>query len=212
MSTLISQLINFGVPVETLVLLLMVPITLTFIAFCRQVIGVRGFGIFPPLILTFAFVETKLKYGIVIFFVTIITGTVVRFLLRKLRITYLPRMAIILTFVSLSVFLVFFVGSYFNIGGLRVISIFPILVMILLCERFISAQMERGPRMAIILTVETLILAIISYFIIEWSWLQNILLSWPILSFVFAIIINFALGRWTGLRFSEYFRFKELLR
>ena len=120
-------------------------------------------------------------------------------------------MAMVLTFVALAVFLMFLLGSYLNIEGLQVISIFPILIMTLVVERFVAAQMEKGQRTAIFMTLETLILAIISYYIITWASLQQLLLEWPIVSIFVVLILNFALGHWTGFRLSEYFRFKELM-
>ncbi len=55
MSQLITYMVAQGVPKETVVLILMLPIVATIIAFARQVIGVKGFGIYTSLIITFAF-------------------------------------------------------------------------------------------------------------------------------------------------------------
>ncbi len=211
MSFLIEQIVNFGVSEGTLALILMLPVVATFIAFARQIIGIRGFGIYITLIIAYAFVATRLKYGIVIFFVVVIAGTLMRQLLQKTRILYLPRMAMVLTFVTLAVFLMFLFGSYLKIEGLQVISIFPILIMTLVVERFVAAQMEKGQRTAIFMTLESLALAIISYYIITWAPLQQLLLNWPLVSIFIILILNFILGQWTGFRLSEYFRFKELM-
>jgi len=211
MSFFIQQIINFGVSEGTLALILMVPVVATFIGFSRQIIGIRGLGIYITLIIAYAFVATKLKYGLVIFLVVVIIGSVARILLKKARLLYLPRMAIILTSVALSIFLMFLFGSFLNIEGLQIISIFPILIMILMVERFVAVQIERGQKMAIFLTLETLILAIISYYIINWSGLRHLLLRYPLQSFLFLFLFNFLLGKWTGLRLTEYFRFRELM-
>jgi hypothetical protein len=211
MDFLVQQIVGFGVSEQTIALVLMLPVVATFIAAARQIIGIRGFGIYITLILAYAFVATELKYGILIFFVVILAGTFFRILMKKIRILYLPRMAMILTGVTFAVFLLFLLGSYFKLEGLYVISIFPILVMTLIVERFVSAQIERGAKAAILMTVETLALAIISYFIINWGLLQQIILSFSLLAIFFIFLLNYILGRWTGLRLSEYFRFRELL-
>jgi len=83
--------------------------------------------------------------------------------------------------------------------------------MVLMVERFVAIQIERGQKMAIFLTLETLVLALIAYFIINWSWLQQALLRYPFRSFLVLFFFNFLLGKWTGLRVTEYFRFKELM-
>ena len=211
MSFFIEQIANFGVPEITVALILMLPVVATFTTFCRQIIGIRGFGIYITLIIAFTFLETELKYGLVIFFVVILAGTLTRLMMKKIRIAYLPRMALILTSVVLAIFLMFLAGSYLEIGGLLSLSIFPILIMTLVVERFVSAQIEKGDKTAIIITLETLILAVISYYIINWLWLQQVLLHWPILSLFLLFLINLILGRWTGLRITEYLRFRELM-
>lgn len=211
MSVLIEQIVNFGVPESTVALILMLPVVATFIAVSRQIIGIRGFGIYITLIIAFAFVATELRYGLVIFFVVVLAGSFIRFLIKKIRILYLPRMAIVLTGVALTVFLMFLLGSYLNIEGLQIISIFPILIMALVVERFVAVQIERSLKTAIFMTLETLALAVISYYIISWLFLQQVLLRWPIFCIIFLLLFNLLLGKWTGFRLTEYFRFKELM-
>lgn len=212
MFSITQNIVAQGVPQETVALLLMLPLVATVIAFARQIIGIKGFGIYTPLILSFAFLSTGLKYGL-LFFITILSvGTIARFVVKRSRLLYLPRIAIVLSLVALAILTLFGLGAYLNKGGLIASSVFAILIMITLVEKFITAQIERGARKAIILTSETLILSIICYWIASWSWLQSAVFTYPILAFLGAIIINILLGRWTGLRFYEYFRFRELIK
>ena len=84
--------------------------------------------------------------------------------------------------------------------------------MITLVEKFVASQIERGAKEAIILTFETLALSIICYLVASWSWLIGITLLYPIWIILGSIIVNILLGKWTGLRLSEYFRFRELIK
>lgn len=211
MDFLVHQIVKFGIQEGTVALVLMLPLVATFIAFARQVIGIRGFGIYITLILAYSFVAVGLKYGILIFFVVLGSGTLIRALIKKTRIMYLPRMAIILTGVTLAVFLLLILGSYLKLEGLSQISIFPIVITTLIVERFVAAQIERGQRTAIFMTLETLILAIISYFIFQWQIIQQLVLNYSLILIAILIIFNYFLGRWAGLRVSEYFRFRELI-
>jgi len=205
-------MINQGVPQETVILLLMLPIVATVIAFARQVIGIKGFGIYTPLIISFAFLATGLKYGLAFFITILLVGTLVRFLVKRLRLLYLPRMAIVLTVVALAILILFLEGAYSGRLGLIAASIFAILIMITLVEKFVAAQIQRGAREAIVLTSETLILSVISYWIISWPWLQNLVFHFPLWAILATVIINIFLGKWTGLRLSEYFRFREVIK
>lgn len=205
-------MINQGVPQETLILLLMLPIVATIIAFSRQIIGIRGFGIYTPLIIAFAFLATGLKYGLVFFITIILVGTLTRLFIRKFRLLYLPRMAIALTAVALAILIIIHLGAYTQKTGLITSSIFAILIMITLVEKFLATQIEKGGKGAIFVTIETLILSIICYFVASWSLLQVFVLEHPFLVIFLAVVINIFLGKWTGLRLSEYFRFRKVIK
>src|SRR3989344_516335 len=203
MSVITQYMVNQGVPQETVILILMLPIVATIIAFGRQVIGIRGFGIYTPLIITFAFLATGLKYGLAIFIVILLVGTLMRFLVRYIRLLYLPRMAILAIFLE---------GAYSGRKGLIASSIFAVLIMITLVEKFVVVQIERGAREAIILTIETLFLSIICYWVAASVWLRNLVFIYPFWIIFGAVIINILLGKWTGLRLFEYWRFREVIK
>lgn len=201
-----------GVPLDTIVLMLMLPIIVTMIAFFRQVIGIKAFGIYTPAIITFAFLAmSDLKYGITIFIVVILVGTITRYLLKKARLLYLPRVAITITVVGFSILLLLFIGGVYGRTGLASVSIFPILIMITLVEKFIAVQIEKGNRAAVILSFETLLISVIGYYIASWPLLIKMILNYPWISLL-TIPINIFLGKWTGLRLSEYFRFRQIIK
>ncbi len=223
MSTEYSQLVNvalaYGVPLDTVTLILMLPIVVTIITFFRQVIGIKAFGIYTPAMITFAFLAIGvqagefgkgIKYGTSIFIMVIVIGTLSRILLRKFRLLYLPRMAIVITLVALATLAVLMIGGFFKRTGLAGVEIFPILIMITLVEKFVSTQIEKGSRVAIILSLETLIISLISYSIIRWQPLIGFIQQYP-WTILLTIVVNIFLGHWTGLRLMEYFRFKDLI-
>jgi len=201
-----------GIPLDTLVLVLILPIIVTVIAFFRQVIGIKAFGIYTPAIITFAFLATnQIKYGITIFVTVIVVGTITRYLLKKARLLYLPRVAIMITIVGFSILFLLFIGGIYNRTGLASVSIFPILIMITLVEKFIAVQIEKGNRAAVILSLETLLISVIGYYIASWHFLISAILVYPWISLL-TIPVNIFLGKWTGLRFSEYFRFRQIIK
>jgi len=211
-SPLIKLFINQGVPLETVILILMFPVIATLIVFLRQVLGIKAFGIYTPLIITFAFLATHdLRYGIAIFISVILVGMLTRFLLRPLRLLYLPRVAIMLSVVAAAMLILLTFGGSLRRTGLAAVSIFPILIMITLVEKFVAIQIEKGDKTAIILAIETLIISIVGYFIASWHFLIQALIYWPWI-ILFTFPINIILGKWTGLRISEYFRFKEIMK
>ena len=71
--------------------------------------------------------------------------------------------------------------------------------------------MEKGTKEATKLVMGTLVIAVISYYVVSWEFLRTILTAFPEIVFGF-LIINFFIGKWTGMKAIEYIRFKEVFK
>lgn len=210
----IRSSVSARVPANTIVLLLLLPIVAFVIAFTRNVIGIRGFGIFLPAALSVVFVATGPIVGIGLFLVIVIISTAVRLILRKLkvRLQYLPRMAFILWAVVLGVLGVLFLAPVVKFSDLANVSIFAVLFLVLLAEDFTRVQLGKSAKTAINLTFETLILSLISFLFLTFQPLQRYVLLNPEVSLLVIACADLILGRYTGLRVMEFYRFRKLIR
>jgi hypothetical protein len=206
--------VSAGVPANTIVLLLLLPIVAFIIAFTRNVIGIRGFGIFLPAALSVVFVATGPIVGIGLFLAIVIVSTAVRILLRSLnlKLQYLPRMAFILWAVVSGVLGILFLAPVLKFPELSNVSIFAVLIMVLLAEDFTRVQLGKSVETAISLTFETLILSLISYLALTVRPLQHYVLLNPEISLIGVAFLDFLLGKYTGLRIMEFYRFRKLIQ
>ena len=121
-------------------------------------------------------------------------------------------------------FLILILSSQWNLFNAEFLSlaIFPMLILSTLVEKFISVKTEKGFSTAITLMSETVLVAIIAYFIaggeinlifaeFKFGLVRNLMITYPEIIFLL-LGINAFLGRWTGLRVLERFRFREVLR
>jgi len=205
--------VDAKVPANTIVLLLLLPIVTFVIAFSRNVVGIRGFGIFLPAALSVVFVATGPVVGIGLFLVIVTIATLVRLVLRKLKVKlqYLPRMSFILWAVVFGVLGVLFLAPVLNFPSLANVSIFAVLVLILLAEEFSRVQLGKSAKTAVSLTFETLILSLISYIFLTFQPLRQYVLLNPEVSIILVATANLLLGKYTGLRVMEYYRFRKLI-
>ncbi len=211
-SPIISFFVRQGVPLETVILLLILPIIVTLIAFFRQVVGIKAFGIYTPAIVTFAFLAVpQLRYGVIVFVSVILVGMLMRVALKGLRILYLPRVAITLSVIAFSILMLLALGGYMQRTGLASVTIFPILIMITIVEKFVVVQIEKGNKAAVILAIETLVISLAGYYLASWPLLIGGIVAFPWMILI-TIPINIFLGKWDGLRLTEYVRFKDVLR
>jgi hypothetical protein len=210
----IRRSLESGVSVETIVLLILLPIVGLIIAAARHLIGLRGFGIFLPASLSIVFLATGPVVGIGLFLIIVTLSTLFRVFTRrvKIQLQYLPRMALTLWVVALGVLGVLFAAPLIGNIGITEVSIFPVLILVLLSEDFTKVQLGKSARVAIALASETLILALVSFTVLSFRAVQIFALTNPEITLLSSAILALLLGRYTGLRLLELWRFRKLLR
>ena len=81
------QAVSGGVQPNVLVLLLLFPLVVTMIAASRHIVGLRGFGVYIPAVLSIALASTGVVEGLILFLAIAATAVVAKKLVRK---THLP--------------------------------------------------------------------------------------------------------------------------
>lgn len=205
--------VNRGVPANVLVLLLLFPVVASLIAASRHIIGLQGFGVYTPAVLAVALLSTGILTGILLFVAILVAASIGRGIFRRLHLQYLPRTALMLWLVSLVVFLLLLISPQliqlnFN---LITVTIFPILVLILLSENFLEAQLAGTQYRALELTIETIFLAVISALFMRTEEVQRFVIVYPEFTILSVFILDMVVGRFTGLRLAEYLRFRPIL-
>lgn len=212
---LVNYLLSENIPPDVILLVLLLPFIAMIIAFFKQVVGLTTFGVFTPAMLTLSFLIIGLKLGIIVLIVVVLASISVRHVLKHYRLTYTSRLAIVLSIVALAIFMaIVFIAwlapDYFSVDDLIAASIFPMLVMSTLAEKFVLIQTEKGAVSAFRLFLEALLVSVVCYLVVgKWDLLRMLILTTPeIIGLV--LLANVGLGRFTGLRLTEYVRFREV--
>ncbi len=210
LSNLIDAMLTNGIPSDTVILLLVLPIIATILAFLKQVVGITTFGLYTPTIIALSFMALGWQIGIVSLLFIIAAGYGTRSLLSRWRMLYIPRVAIILSVVSFTLLILMGIGATFGVAFTRE-TVFLLLIMSTLSESFLNLKTEQGWTSAILGVVETVAAALLCVFIVQWASFQSLILAYPEL-ILLTLPIDFLLGKWTGLRLVEYFRFREVFK
>jgi len=126
----IRQAVSKGVPPNMFVLILLFPLTAALVAFSRNVMGVKGFGIFIPAAVSVAFLSTGVVVGVILFLSILLAASLARKLISKARMQYFPRMAMMIWAVSLAVFGLLLISPLFgNWSSLQQVGYFPYFVV-----------------------------------------------------------------------------------
>jgi len=207
----IQYAIQAGVPTNTIVLILLLPLLATIVVAFRYLVGLSGIGLLVPIALSITLLGTDVTAGFIMLAAIIIASLVSRFLLKSFPIMQMPKIALSMLMVAIFLLIALTISSIYGIIDVRNLSIFPILLFILLSDRIVSLFLERDFIETVQTTIITLFLAILGFLLLTWQELRFFTLIYPE-SILLLIPINIMIGRYFGLRMTEYIKFQPILK
>ncbi|HET9048856.1 MAG TPA: inactive transglutaminase family protein [Chiayiivirga sp.] len=192
-------------------ILLMIPIGAFIMLLLRNLVGVKTYGTFMPILIALAFRETQLLAGIVLFGVVVSAGLLVRFYMERLRLLLVPRLTAVLIVVVLLMAAVSVISNRLGIEVGLSVALFPMVIMTMTIERISVAWDERGGGPALREAVGTLIVAALAHLVMSAPPIEHFVFVFPEILLVL-LAITLVLGRYSGYRLSELFRFRNLAR
>jgi len=201
---------RIGISQNLLKIILMIPIGALVTIIFRNVIGLETFGTFLPALIAAAARETGLLWGLVGFVLIIILVSLVRMVLDWLQLLHSPKMGIILTTVVILMLTLTILGVRFNLFEFAHVTLFPIAVLAITAERFALVQTEQGLAKALRIMAATLVVIAACYVVMDSLFLQSLVLAFQEVLLV-VIALNLWLGKWIGMRVTEFYRFRRLI-
>ncbi len=202
----------FSLPIQTRAVyqvLLAVPIAIMLLVMLRNLVGIKTFGTFMPVLIAMAFRETQLLWGIILFTAVCGVGLSVRFYLERLKLLLVPRLAAVVI-VVIAIMVVLSIVSH-KLGFERGLSValFPIVILAMTIERMSIIWDERGPKESLHQAGGSLATAILCYLVMTLDIVQHLFFVFPELLLV-VLAVTLMLGRYSGYRLVELPRFKVL--
>lgn len=192
-------------------ILLLVPVGAFIMLILRNLVGIKTFGTFMPVLIALAFNWTGMIPGVILFASVISLGLLVRFYMERLKLLLVPRLTAVLIVVVLLMAGVSVISNRLGFEvGLNV-ALFPMIIMTMTIERVSVAWEERGPGYAIRQALGSLLIAALAYLVMKETHLQHLIFVFPELLLVL-LGLTLVLGRYSGYRLTELVRFRALAR
>jgi uncharacterized protein with transglutaminase domain len=192
-------------------ILLMMPLGALLIVMLRNMIGIKSFGTFMPVLIALSFRETELLWGVTLFCSLVALGLMLRFYLEYLHLLLVPRLAAVLIIVVILMLVVSLLTHKLGIDRGLSVALFPMVIITMTIERMSLVWEELGPGEAIQQGIGSLSMAALGYLLMTNPTLEHLLFVFPEL-LLFLLAITLLLGRYTGYRLTELWRFRALLR
>jgi len=204
----------FALPIQTqnvYRVLLTVPIGAFLVVLLRGFVGIKTFGTFMPVLIALAFRETELYVGVVLFVTIVGLGLWIRFLLERLQLLLVPRLAAVLTIVVLLMLTVSIVSFHLGMDTGISVALFPMVILAMTIERMSLVWEETGGRDAIAQGAGSLLVASACYLVVSNEYLGHLAYVFPELLLV-VLAASILAGRYTGYRLLEFWRFRSVIR
>ena len=210
----ITEFSLLSLPIETQVIyhvMLPIPLAVFLLVLLRNVIGIKTFGTFMPVLIALAFRETQLLWGVFMFCFIVGIGLVTRFYLDRLKLLLVARLASILIIVVILMAVISILSYKLGLHRGLSISLFPMVILTMTIEHMTIVWEERGAKQALQQGAGSLLVAVISYPLLSLGSVQHFLFIYTELLLI-VLALTMLLGRYTGYRLTELWRFKALVR
>lgn len=194
---------------NTFKLLLLVPLGALVVVVMRVFIGIKTSGTFMPILLAMAFIETQLIPGILMFLVVVTIGLIVRSYLSHLNLLLVARISSVLIVVLGIMAFVAILSQKLGLEYARSITFFPIIILSWTIERMSILWEEEGAKEVIEQGSGSLIVSVLAFFAMTDKTISFITFNFP--EILLAVLgLTILLGRYSGYRLSELYRFKTM--
>lgn len=196
---------------NTLKWLMIFPLGILLVVLLRNVIGISTMGTFTPMLVAMSLIKTGFIYGVICFSLIIALGLLIRTMLTKLNLLLVPRISAVVIFVILIMQVLTVVGYHFDLKIVATAVFFPIIITAWIIERASITWEEDGVKNATKQIVNTVFVAIVTYFIISSEYIRHIMFAFNEWNLVILLLVML-LGTYTGYRLTELKRFSPLLK
>jgi hypothetical protein len=192
--------------------LMLLPLGALIVCLYRIVIGVLTYGTFAPALLGLAFLDLKsLPWGLTIFVLTVLVGWAIRHALDPYHLQMVARTAALLTLIVTFLIVMIMIGGHYELAGAQYVSLFPLVILTHLVERFWTIEAEDGPGASFKTLLGTLVVAVTVSVALSPDAVTNWLFRYPETTGL-VLAAELLLGRYTGYRLSELYRFGDLIK
>jgi 7 transmembrane helices usually fused to an inactive transglutaminase/Transglutaminase-like superfamily len=191
--------------------LLLLPVAALIVCLFRNVIGLTSFGTFGPALVGLAFRDLHSLPGILVFVSILLVGWLLRRGLDSYHLLQAPRVAFMLSLVVVLLIGTIVAANLGDVPATRYVSLFPMIILTGMIERFWALEAEDSTSASFKTLLVTILISATIALVLSVRAVVTHLFRYPeTLGLIMAG--QLLLGRYTGYRLTELFRFREFLR
>lgn len=210
-SRFISKLSNSWVTVSDIYIILLLPIFLTLVWVAKHFVGISTIGSIIPVFLSLLYIKLWIPFTLGLMIFLVIVNVSIAKIISRYTLLYTPKVTFITIINFLAFMGVFLIFDDMNLVEIYLDNIIYIIIFFVVAEKLITiiASKEFGEYKKSF--SGTVIVSLICFLLYHFNSFVIFLTAYPELLLIL-VPFNFILWRFTGLRITEYLRFREILR
>ena len=189
--------------------LLLIPVAALVVVIMRILVGLKTSGTFMPILIALAFLQTQLLTGLALFLTLVGTGLWIRSWLSHMNLLLVSRISAVIIVVIFMMSTTALLSYRFGLDQALTVTFFPTIILAWTIERMSILWEEEGIKEVFIQGSGSLLVAVLSYMVMTNRVVEHLTFNFPELTLsILAIIL--LLGKYTGYRLSELYRFRDL--
>lgn len=210
-SEFISNFSNKGYDINSIYIILIIPFILTVIAFFKHFIGLWTTWILVPLFLVILSIKVWIYLTLLAFVFLVVINLWLSRITARSTLLYTPKITFLITFNLLLFILWVNILEYLGYEELSVTDSIYMVLFVLISERLIWIITSKEFWEYKMSLLNTIIVFLFCYAIFTLPEIKVLLLAYPEI-LIILLPLNFLIWKFTGLRVTEYFRFREIIR
>lgn len=210
-SNFVNSLSNLWYSSESIYLFLLIPFLFTIISFFKHFIWISPIWIVIPVFLTILFLKVWVLVTLILLWVYLTLNLLISVITSRYNLLYTPKVSFIISINVIAFICLFnFVNSY-SIINLSFNDMIYFTVFIIISEKIINILLSKDLseyKESFFYTIWISLFCFLIFYI--WT-IKIFLLAYPEV-IMLLVPINFLIWRFTWLRVTEYFRFKEIIK
>ena len=189
--------------------LMLIPVAALVVVIMRLIVGLKTSGTFMPILIALAFLQTQLLTGLVLFITLVGVGLWIRSFLSHLNLLLVSRISAVIIVVIFMMATTAILSYKFGLDRALTVTFFPTIILSWTIERMSILWEEEGFREVFKQGGGSLVVAVLSYLVMTNHLVEHLTFNFPELTLSLLAVI-LVLGKYTGYRLSELYRFRDL--
>ena len=189
--------------------LMLIPVAALVVVIMRLLVGIKTSGTFMPILIALAFLQTKLVTGLSLFIILVGAGLWIRSWLSHMNLLLVSRISAVIIVVIFMMATTAILSYKFGLDRALTVTFFPTIILAWTIERMSILWEEDGWEEVVKQGGGSLLVAILSYMVMTNSLVEHLTFNFPELTLSLLAVI-LLLGKYTGYRLSELYRFSDL--